>query len=49
MPQPTAGEELLVDALVVGLHPRVRSGAAGVHYTSTGSLPMISGIDAQRS
>jgi NADPH:quinone reductase-like Zn-dependent oxidoreductase len=45
VPQPTAGEELLVDVLAVGLHPRVRSGAAGVHYTSTGSLPMIPGID----
>jgi NADPH:quinone reductase-like Zn-dependent oxidoreductase len=45
VPQPTAGEELLVDVVAVGLHPRVRSGAAGVHYTSTGSLPMIPGID----
>lgn len=45
VPQPTAGEELLVDVLAVGLHPRVRSGAAGAHYTSTGSLPMIPGID----
>lgn len=45
VPQPTAAEELLVDVLAVGLHPRVRSGAAGVHYTSTGSLPMIPGID----
>jgi len=37
--------------LVVGLHPRVRSGAAGAHYSSTGELPMIPGIDAvaQRS
>jgi NADPH:quinone reductase-like Zn-dependent oxidoreductase len=45
VPQPTAREELLVDVLAVGLHPRVRSGAAGAHYTSTGSLPMIPGID----
>jgi NADPH:quinone reductase-like Zn-dependent oxidoreductase len=45
VPQPTASEEVLVDVLAVGLHPRVRSGAAGVHYTSTGSLPMIPGID----
>ncbi|MGD0199025.1 MAG: zinc-binding alcohol dehydrogenase family protein [Solirubrobacteraceae bacterium] len=45
VPQPTAGGELLVDVLAVGLHPRVRSGAAGAHYTSTGSLPMIPGID----
>ena len=44
VPHP-AGEQLLVDVLAVGLHPRVRSGAAGVHYTSVGSLPMIPGID----
>ena len=31
--------------LAVGLHPRVRSGAAGAHYTSSGTLPMIPGID----
>jgi NADPH:quinone reductase-like Zn-dependent oxidoreductase len=41
----TSGEQL-VDVLAVGLHPRVRSGAAGAHYTSTGRLPMIPGIDA---
>jgi NADPH:quinone reductase-like Zn-dependent oxidoreductase len=44
IPRPTAGEDL-VDVLAVGLHPRVRSGAAGVHYTATGTLPMIPGID----
>jgi len=44
-PQPTADEQL-VDVLAVGLHPRVRTGAAGAHYTSTGRLPMIPGIDA---
>ena len=31
--------------LAVGLHPRVRSGASGTHYTSTGALPMVPGID----
>jgi NADPH:quinone reductase-like Zn-dependent oxidoreductase len=46
VPQPATGDELLVDVLAAGLHPRVRSGAAGVHYTSTGTLPMIPGIDA---
>jgi NADPH:quinone reductase-like Zn-dependent oxidoreductase len=45
-PQPTSDDETLVDVLAVGLHPRVRSGAAGAHYTSTGTLPMIPGIDA---
>jgi NADPH:quinone reductase-like Zn-dependent oxidoreductase len=44
VPQPGA-EEMLVDVLAVGLHPRVRTGAAGSHYTSTGTLPMIPGID----
>jgi NADPH:quinone reductase-like Zn-dependent oxidoreductase len=46
VPQPANREELLVDVLAAGLHPRVRTGAAGAHYTSTGSLPMIPGIDA---
>jgi NADPH:quinone reductase-like Zn-dependent oxidoreductase len=45
LPQPTGAEEILVDVLAAGLHPRVRSGAAGAHYTSTGTLPMIPGID----
>jgi NADPH:quinone reductase-like Zn-dependent oxidoreductase len=44
-PEPTDDDEALVDVLAVGLHPRVRSGAAGTHYTSTGELPMIPGID----
>ena len=46
VPQPTTSEEILVDVLAVGLHPRVRTGAAGTHYTSTRALPMIPGIDA---
>ena len=29
----------------MGLHPRVRTGASGRHYTSSGALPMIPGID----
>ena len=45
MPQPQDDDEVLVDVLAVGLHPRARSGAAGAHYTSTGTLPMIPGID----
>jgi NADPH:quinone reductase-like Zn-dependent oxidoreductase len=40
-----SGDEVLADVLAVGLHPRVRSGAAGVHYTSSGTLPMIPGVD----
>ncbi len=45
VPQPTTDDEMLVDVLAVGLHPRTRTGAAGAHYTSTGTLPMIPGID----
>jgi NADPH:quinone reductase-like Zn-dependent oxidoreductase len=45
VPQPTSTQEILVDVLAVGLHPRVRTGAAGAHYTSTGTLPAIPGID----
>jgi NADPH:quinone reductase-like Zn-dependent oxidoreductase len=44
-PKPVGDDETLVDVLAVGLHPRVRSGAASAHYTSTGKLPMIPGID----
>jgi NADPH:quinone reductase-like Zn-dependent oxidoreductase len=44
-PEPTGPDEVLVDVLAVGLHPRVRTDAAGRHYTSTGTLPMIPGID----
>jgi NADPH:quinone reductase-like Zn-dependent oxidoreductase len=45
VPQPTTENELVVDVLAAGLHPRVRTGAAGAHYSSTGVLPMIPGID----
>src|ERR1700722_16941674 len=45
VPQPSTPDEMLVDVLAVGLHPRTRTGAAGAHYTSTGALPMIPGID----
>jgi NADPH:quinone reductase-like Zn-dependent oxidoreductase len=44
-PEPAGPDETLADVLAVGLHPRVRSGASGRHYTSTGTLPMIPGID----
>ena len=37
--------EAVVDVLAVGLHPRVRSQAAGSHYTSTDELPLIPGVD----
>jgi NADPH:quinone reductase-like Zn-dependent oxidoreductase len=44
VPEPS-GDEVLAEVLAVGLHPRVRSGASGEHYTSTGVLPMIPGVD----
>jgi NADPH:quinone reductase-like Zn-dependent oxidoreductase len=37
--------EEIVRVLAAGLHPRVRSQANGSHYTSTGELPLIPGID----
>jgi NADPH:quinone reductase-like Zn-dependent oxidoreductase len=44
-PLPRSEGEIVVDVLAVGLHPRVKSGAAGSHYTSSGRLPMIPGVD----
>jgi len=41
-----AAGELVVEVLAAGLHPRVRSQAGGFHYTSTGALPLVPGIDA---
>lgn len=40
-----AADELVVEVLAAGLHPRVRSQADGSHYTSTGALPLVPGID----
>jgi NADPH:quinone reductase-like Zn-dependent oxidoreductase len=34
-----------VDVLAAGLHPRVRSQSNGSHYTSTGQLPFVPGVD----
>jgi NADPH:quinone reductase-like Zn-dependent oxidoreductase len=42
---PSGEDQAVVDVLAVGLHPRVRTGASGKHYTSTGKLPMIPGVD----
>jgi NADPH:quinone reductase-like Zn-dependent oxidoreductase len=44
-PEPSGEHEIAVDVLAAGLHPRVRSGAAGRHYTSTEALPLIPGVD----
>ena len=48
-PDPVAAPdkgELLVDVVAAALHPRVRSQANGSHYTSSGELPLVPGIDA---
>jgi NADPH:quinone reductase-like Zn-dependent oxidoreductase len=44
-PEPDGEYEIAIDVLAAGLHPRVRSGAAGSHYTSTDIRPLIPGID----
>jgi NADPH:quinone reductase-like Zn-dependent oxidoreductase len=44
-PEPSSEHEIAVDVLAAGLHPRVRSGASGSHYTSTDALPLIPGVD----
>ncbi len=44
-PAPAVDDEIVVDVLAAGLHPRVRSQADGSHYTSTDELPLVPGID----
>jgi NADPH:quinone reductase-like Zn-dependent oxidoreductase len=44
-PAPSGDHEVVVEVLAAGLHPRVRSGASGQHYTSDGDLPMVPGVD----
>jgi NADPH:quinone reductase-like Zn-dependent oxidoreductase len=44
-PVPAGDDEMVVDVLAAGLHPRVRSQANGSHYSSTGVLPLVPGID----
>ncbi len=44
-PQPRTEDEVVVDVLAAGLHPRVRSQADGSHYTERGELPLVPGID----
>ncbi|HEX4006827.1 MAG TPA: zinc-binding alcohol dehydrogenase family protein [Acidobacteriaceae bacterium] len=43
---PTAtGDEVLVTVTAAGLHPIVKALASGSHYSSTGALPFIPGVD----
>jgi NADPH:quinone reductase-like Zn-dependent oxidoreductase len=44
-PAATGPDEVVVDVLAAALHPRVRSGATGVHYASSTELPLVPGID----
>ena len=44
-PTPDTPDEMLIEVLAAALHPRTRSSANGSHYTSTGQLPMIPGLD----
>ncbi len=46
-PAPTAAgdDDMVISVIAAGLHPRVRSQAGGSHYTSTGELPLVPGID----
>lgn len=45
VPTPNGRNEVLVDVVASGLHRRVRSQADGSHYTGTGSLPLVPGVD----
>src|ERR1700729_2029205 len=44
-PFPAGDDDMVVDVIAAGLHPRVRSQADGSHYTSTGELPLVPGVD----
>ncbi|MBA2937566.1 zinc-binding alcohol dehydrogenase family protein [Paenibacillus sp. CGMCC 1.16610] len=44
-PIPSEKNEVLIDVIAAGLHPRVRSQANGSHYTSSDKLPVVPGID----
>ena len=45
VPIPAGDNDMVIDVIAAGLHPRVRSQADGSHYTSTGELPLVPGID----
>ncbi|HZC60113.1 MAG TPA: zinc-binding alcohol dehydrogenase family protein [Streptosporangiaceae bacterium] len=45
VPISAGGDDMVIDVIAAGLHPRVRSQADGSHYTSTGELPLVPGID----
>lgn len=45
LPDQLGPNEMVVDVIAAGIHPRVRSQAEGSHYTSTDDLPLVPGID----
>jgi NADPH:quinone reductase-like Zn-dependent oxidoreductase len=45
VPVPEGPDQVLAEVIAAGLHPRVRSQADGSHYTSSGELPLVPGID----
>lgn len=44
-PAPQGPGEMLVEVLAAGLHHVTRGQASGVHYSSSGGLPLVPGID----
>lgn len=44
-PTPNGPEEMLVEVFAVGLHHLTRGRASGMHYSSTGGLPFVAGVD----
>lgn len=46
LPPLSGSDDVVVNVLATGLHPRVRSSASGSHYADEHVLPMIPGIDA---
>jgi NADPH:quinone reductase-like Zn-dependent oxidoreductase len=44
-PAAVGDDDMVINMIAAGLHPRVRSQADGSHYTSTGELPLVPGID----
>lgn len=44
-PVPELPGEMLVEVLAAGLHQLARGRAAGAHYSSTGSPPLVPGVD----
>ena len=45
VPAAAGDDDMIINVIAAGLHPRVRSQADGSHYTSTGELPLVPGIN----